>query len=375
MAELIFMDILKNINIPSNTGLTVTTLTFDKDTNIIKIKYDSGLTECYKNGKLHNDFGPAIYFDNDNEHSKSEWWLNGERVTDEEQHVIKTTSGYTFNWRDKKNRFHRPQTGPFARDDHLPVDFLHPAEPALYNDLKLKCWYIHDQNNRDPSIGPSNDYTDCDNNSGYICTYWFNNMRHNPFGPAIVYTDKTKNEWYFRGSRMNFHGNHVTRIWIDQEKGYYMWKNERDEIHRPNSGPFARNDSYEVDPLHPAEPAMKDEKGEYYYTFGDMKSAKLYDGTICNCTPTTDTTATINNENKIVTEADNSLIQTLNSNNTVSEIKKKSCFCGKQNIEDIDKFNMVLSDKDTYVYHATYMCIQKKFIQSDYDDLKKIFTR
>ena len=39
------------------------------------------------NGNLHNDFGPAVINMLDGMMVGREWWLHGERILDDEQHI------------------------------------------------------------------------------------------------------------------------------------------------------------------------------------------------------------------------------------------------------------------------------------------------
>ncbi len=90
------------------------------------------LYSYWYNGKRHNPFGPTCVYKNEIE-NPSEWYINGEKIKDENQHVTRTwidkKKGY-FEWKNKKGELHRPTQGPFARVDNHIIDDLHSAEPA-----------------------------------------------------------------------------------------------------------------------------------------------------------------------------------------------------------------------------------------------------
>lgn len=55
-------------------------------TDIVSTITDSEKTETYKNGRLHNETGPAVVY---KDKSKgSEYWLNGRQVTKEDVDVL-----------------------------------------------------------------------------------------------------------------------------------------------------------------------------------------------------------------------------------------------------------------------------------------------
>lgn len=146
----------------------------------------------YKNGQKHFDFGPAVVYLIDEKHKNSEWWINDSKITDENQHVIRSFTNKEkkyFVWRNKNGDQHRPETGPFARDDHHPVDFDHPSEPCEDGSIG-KWWMSNHEINRNPDIlaggGPAKIEKDGDQ------YYMTNGVFHNPFGPAIIKTNGEK---------------------------------------------------------------------------------------------------------------------------------------------------------------------------------------
>ena len=138
---------------------------------------------------------------------------------------------------------------------------------ACHINGKSDSWYKHGKEHRDPNIGPARIYYNrhC---GDFLETYFFEGKRHNPFGPAIVKEHSLMNEWYINGKKIKDENQMVTRVWTDEKKGYYHWINQKNEMHRPLSGPFARDDCHDIDFTHCCQPAMRDENGGYYYTNG-----------------------------------------------------------------------------------------------------------
>ena len=165
------------------------------------------------------------------------WVFNGFVITDEEQHVTKYRTKYDTHdcdeWRDKNGKVHRPDSGPFAG----------PARTYIYGEL----WYHHGVLHRDPKYGAAQDY-----NFGERI-FQIHGRFHNPYGPAI--TDYKRSEWYLNDKEITDYEQQVTRIVIDEEKGYEKWVDQDGRIHRPRFGPFSG-------------PAMIDENGLSYFEHG-----------------------------------------------------------------------------------------------------------
>ena len=98
-----------------------------------------------KDDKPHNSRGPAFIMESDD--SYTEWWINGIRIKDIEQHVIRrwidNKMKNLYDWNHKSSRAtHRPLSGPYSRDDH---DENNPnPDPALVTTDQQ--WAIHGRN-------------------------------------------------------------------------------------------------------------------------------------------------------------------------------------------------------------------------------------
>lgn len=235
--------VLKSLKFKNDEKFVVKMMTGDKyncqmlEDNHIEVDRGDHIV-IYKNGKKHYDFGPAVKFKNDKKDSKSEWFLDGELITDENQHVtriwLNKHNGW-FKWVNKRDEFHRPETGPFARDDHHLVDFDHPSDPAQIG-LAGKWWWQNNTNQRNPDVlaggGP------CQDNSNGSKEYNTGGVFHNPFGPAWEF--ESEKEWYINGELIKDENQKVTRhIKKINDSMEIKWLNINNSYHRPERGPFS----------------------------------------------------------------------------------------------------------------------------------------
>ena len=183
----------------------------------------------YSNGKLHNDFGPAILLKD----GTKKWYIEGVEITDKESHVtrqIRISRNNNEKWFDEEGKLHRPSKGPFAG-------------PAVVKHHKGKWWYKHGKLHNDENGNCSNNFA-IESVSPEYKAWYIDGKLHNLNGPAYVAYKKGGEkiqEWWANGIKLtdpddfvtrkiekNIFGSGFTRIWCDQDG----------KTHRPETGPM-----------------------------------------------------------------------------------------------------------------------------------------
>ena len=184
-----------------------------------------GYKNWYQNGQLHREDGPAVEW---NDGSK-EWWLNNEKLTEEEfNEKSKKSNDVTkiidhfgiIMYYNNLDQLHR-EDGPAVEwpDGHkvwYQNDKLHREDgPAIEWVNGHKAWYVNGKRHR--TDGPA--FEDKDGTK-----HWYQNgLLHRVDGPAVEWSSGSKS-WYLNGKRHRVDGPAVENVdrykewWLNGEK-------------------------------------------------------------------------------------------------------------------------------------------------------------
>ena len=170
-----------------------------------------GATIHLQDGKLHNEHGPAILYEN----GHTEFWVNGDKHHDHGPAVILIDGTHKWYLNGKR---HRPDGPAVDRPNGVQEWYIHGKRhriggPALiYPDAKV--WFVNGQRHRED--GPAiikirmDREEQLEDGSTIIkprsCIEWYlNGKRHRPDGPAVICScgDKMVSKWYFDGKLHN----------------------------------------------------------------------------------------------------------------------------------------------------------------------------
>ena len=235
----------------------------------------------------------------DGTNDQYQWWYNGVKITDTDQHVILywlDKNIGTYQWKDMYGDVHRPTKGYFSKNEYLDKDdyeltlkgipdnvidtikkYSNNSSPAWKTPIQIG-WYTYGQINRDPHPvhgGPAI----ISWLSGKI-DYITNNVEHNPYGPSTIYflQNPVQKIWKYNGVLINSKDQKIEIEYSNIDKNYYMCRDINGNIHRPKTGWFSSLNSFKDETN--CEPAARNIIGDYYYTHGVCYKIKYNNGQV-----------------------------------------------------------------------------------------------
>jgi hypothetical protein len=162
---------------------------------LTKVTADSTVRYYNKNGKLHNEDGPAIEYDDETK----EWFVNGERHRLDGPAIERTDGGNSWYLNGKRHRIDGPAIEYTDGNKYWYVnDKLHRTNgPAVELTSGAKHWYLNGKRHR--IDGPAEEFAD-----GFR-GWWLNGEKHRTDGPAEEFADGYRG-WWLNGKRHRIDG-------------------------------------------------------------------------------------------------------------------------------------------------------------------------
>lgn len=252
-----------------------------------------------------------------------------------------------MKWTDNNGLLHRPERGPMSGYNSNSGQ----SEPAqTFNGNKY--WYKHGKRNRNILEGPALIESNSD-----IYTYYVDDKIHNLYGPAKSYG--TNKRWYIDNVEIRDSNVFVTKIITNKEKGYFVWMDNQNRIHRPMFGPFSKDHD---ETKYESSPAIFNELGKFWYQYGAIVKHILYDDSKIPIINDKKNEISEVGDKKDLVEVKNKKDNNENNENKGKEVKL-DCYCGRFSLDDNDP-KIILCKKEIQL-HQSNNCQTKNMCESD----------